>query len=822
MPEAAPAQGMALLEVETHLDAEIFLIGNDRQLVARAVGKLRIEQPKGLYRIKVTRASAAVERLVDFDNDLTIKIDVPGLDTIVPFARTAPANLLPRIEQLAVRAAQASSSPPNLLLIGRMPAAAQPSNDESGAAQASPFSTVRFAAWTESGDSAFEIPGAELETIGEERWAFAARSLAAGTYILEIDEGIRVTRQAVPVLPNWQTRVFVRRQPAPAVLNSGPSRRPDMIDVAVHMSQIGMPVALQEVYESSEVARQALAMGSRIVVSRTILDIFLDEKFTDPMAGIAAAHLMFDALEQAQSNPSKMPGAGVSIEPALVNEVITNLGHLLRMPQGLLPDLAALKLRAKAALVEAERTITQPPVYARSWEALISASIGASPQIHISADLFGRCAANYTSGAYFAWTRTSVASYVEQLVANNQHGLQWLGAETSAVPANAPAATKVRVRANLRDHIAATFETDRSRLRPSTDLTKRFRINQSGMRDLAIQINQADWMKQLPSRLEADDMNGLSTIGDIADTILSKAGSQLSAAPAASAAGRRASKPAATFTAILANEASRFRLADQIGVPRSVFDALVAPSSLQIARPVPSFSLQRPGNAPARAAQPAGTASVLPISPRAFDMIVEFEVTSQQTYEKSYRQPTWPGGSSGVTIGIGYDVGYATKKQFESDWRGKISDDMIAALETVLGVTGEAARPIAADLRQSVDIPWNSAIAVHSDAVIPRWAGIVDRALANCRIVGPDCFGALVSLTYNRGASYTKPGDRYKEMRAIKLHMAALRFSLIAGEIRAMKRHWPDTPGLQDRREREASLFEAGLLGIDRGSGGVA
>src|SRR3982074_3820996 len=130
MPEAAPAQEMALLEVETHLDAEIFLIGNDRQLVTRAVGKLRIKQPKGLYRIKVPRGSAAVGQLVDLDNDLKIKIDVPGLDTVVPFARTTPANLLPRIEQLAARAAQASSSPANLLLIGRMPAAGQPSNDE--------------------------------------------------------------------------------------------------------------------------------------------------------------------------------------------------------------------------------------------------------------------------------------------------------------------------------------------------------------------------------------------------------------------------------------------------------------------------------------------------------------------------------------------------------------------------------------------------------------------------------------------------------------------------------------------------------------------
>jgi len=43
MPEPAPDIEMASLEVTTHLDAEIFLIGNDRQLAARAVGKL---QPK--------------------------------------------------------------------------------------------------------------------------------------------------------------------------------------------------------------------------------------------------------------------------------------------------------------------------------------------------------------------------------------------------------------------------------------------------------------------------------------------------------------------------------------------------------------------------------------------------------------------------------------------------------------------------------------------------------------------------------------------------------------------------------------------------------
>jgi hypothetical protein len=78
MPEPAPDIEMASLEVTTHLDAEIFLIGNDRQLAARAVGKLRTKQPKGLYRIKVTRASAAVEQLLELDTDQTVRIDVPG------------------------------------------------------------------------------------------------------------------------------------------------------------------------------------------------------------------------------------------------------------------------------------------------------------------------------------------------------------------------------------------------------------------------------------------------------------------------------------------------------------------------------------------------------------------------------------------------------------------------------------------------------------------------------------------------------------------------------------------------------------------------
>src|SRR6266508_407829 len=67
--------------------------------------------------------------------------------------------------------------------------------------------------------------------------------------------------------------------------------------------------------------------------------------------------------------------------------------------------------------------------------------------------------------------------------------------------------------------------------------------------------------------------------------------------------------------------------------------------------------------------QLSGPGSATPISPRAFDLIIEFEVSSKQIYEQRYRSTIWPQAESGVTIGIGYDVGYATKTQLWNDWK---------------------------------------------------------------------------------------------------------------------------------------------------------
>lgn len=198
------------------------------------------------------------------------------------------------------------------------------------------------------------------------------------------------------------------------------------------------------------------------------------------------------------------------------------------------------------------------------------------------------------------------------------------------------------------------------------------------------------------------------------------------------------------------------------------------------------------------------------ISQAAINLIVAEEVSSKAVYEKRYRHPEWPGGASGVTIGIGYDVGAGVKDktQLHNDWDKEIPSRIVAILEPSIGITGERAHSLLPHM-QSVDVPWQAAMAVFSEVDVPRWYGICKRALPSFDALPPDCKGALVSLAYNRGASFNLAGERYAEMRMIKAHMVAGQFDRIPGDIRDMKRLWNN--GLVGRREREALLFERGI-----------
>jgi hypothetical protein len=185
---------------------------------------------------------------------------------------------------------------------------------------------------------------------------------------------------------------------------------------------------------------------------------------------------------------------------------------------------------------------------------------------------------------------------------------------------------------------------------------------------------------------------------------------------------------------------------------------------------------------------------------------------SHTQYDARYRRPEWPGGGSGVTIGIGYDVGAEPEsfKKFQEDWNGQMPLDMQMALQSSIGVVGEEARQLSRALQHAVNVPWENAIFVFEHVTIPKWYALCKSKLPHFEELSPSSRGALVSLAYNRGATFDRAGMRYDEMRRIKQYMADKEYDRIPQQFRAMKRLWSN--GLVARREAEAKLFEHGLV----------
>lgn len=202
------------------------------------------------------------------------------------------------------------------------------------------------------------------------------------------------------------------------------------------------------------------------------------------------------------------------------------------------------------------------------------------------------------------------------------------------------------------------------------------------------------------------------------------------------------------------------------------------------------------------------------ISSRAIDMIVAFEVSSEAAYDRLYVHPVWPKGNSGVTIGIGYDIGYVNADSLTKDWTTGIGANAVATLTHACGKTGTAASQILPQL-QAVTVPFAVASSVFGQTDVPRYTARTLAALPPAAAnLPPDCLGALVSLVYNRGASFNADGDRYREMRAIHDDIQQQNLKDIPAQLRSMKRLWASDPGMAGlvrRRELEAVLFEQGL-----------
>ena len=193
------------------------------------------------------------------------------------------------------------------------------------------------------------------------------------------------------------------------------------------------------------------------------------------------------------------------------------------------------------------------------------------------------------------------------------------------------------------------------------------------------------------------------------------------------------------------------------------------------------------------------------ISRKSIDLIIQHEIGGRAVYDKKYNKPTWAGGQSGLTIGIGFDIGYCTEKELFATWKD-LNLNYLNALKRFCGIKGEVVKTMMKGEILNVRIPYNIAYEVFVKVSIPRYFQMTKLIYPQLETLNEDTQGALVSMVYNRGTNLE--GDSRVEMKAIVDLVAKQDYHGIAEEIEKSKRLWENKgmDGLVIRREAEADL----------------
>ena len=205
------------------------------------------------------------------------------------------------------------------------------------------------------------------------------------------------------------------------------------------------------------------------------------------------------------------------------------------------------------------------------------------------------------------------------------------------------------------------------------------------------------------------------------------------------------------------------------------------------------------------------------LNDKSLKLILEFEVGGGENYyNKFLKNPAWPGEQSGVTIGVGYDLGYVNKAEFSEDWKD-LPKETFDRLYKVVGIKGYNAKNLIRGLKD-ISIPWDLALKVFNNKTVTKFYNLTRETFPNFDNLPEDAKGGLVSLVFNRGAALE--GDRRREMKLIRDGMKLVSnydqkaLTFIANQIRNMKRIWAGgsiEKGMSRRRDAEAKIIEESL-----------
>ena len=207
---------------------------------------------------------------------------------------------------------------------------------------------------------------------------------------------------------------------------------------------------------------------------------------------------------------------------------------------------------------------------------------------------------------------------------------------------------------------------------------------------------------------------------------------------------------------------------------------------------------------------------MLTISNNSIEKIIDAEISSEAYYNKFLAAPSWPTGQSGVTVGIGYDLGYNTKSQIRADWQGLVNANILAYMQSVAGLKGLAAKSKTTKLFK---VPLDVARKVFTEKTLPRFISDTLIAYPDANQLTPNAFGALVMLVFNRGNSFGTMGkpswNSRKEMRELAPLITAKNYPAIAAKIREMKRLWDGLDDVNLKRSESEQRISALLLRRD-------
>ena len=210
--------------------------------------------------------------------------------------------------------------------------------------------------------------------------------------------------------------------------------------------------------------------------------------------------------------------------------------------------------------------------------------------------------------------------------------------------------------------------------------------------------------------------------------------------------------------------------------------------------------------------------STIKIAKSAIDLMIMDEVGAEYPGDKRYynkflAHPTWPKGQSGVTVGIGYDLGYQSASQIKKDWNGLVNGNYLTQMMSAAGFKGIDAKKQIGPLMRQVVIPYDIAMQVFINKSIPAAYEQALSVYPGLDKLNDKTIGAIVSLVYNRGAKLT--GTNREEMAQLKPLIEKANYKAIADTIESMKHIWEggttNDDGLVTRRIQEANLIRQSL-----------